>query len=245
LASHTPGKLSWRDCPHRRNRGKNAYELPLTGYRVVSEGFDVVLVSSVAGARLREAIFNSWDKNDPKDASVIMRLLKQGMTQCYWEPLLMQTHDLQELSTTYHHIARAPTRLQHVLLTHYLTLYWPEIKRFWLPQRNEWVIRFLLGFPTPRSVTQLSLEAFANVVSPLIGRLARCSIALPMREGSPAVATFRMQLERYLQLCKTRNELEEQADALLGSSADYQQLKSLPGVGPIIALVILVRKLAK
>ena len=52
------------------------------GYRLVSEGFDVVLVSSVAGPRLREAIFNSWDKNDPKDASVIMRLLKQGMTQC-------------------------------------------------------------------------------------------------------------------------------------------------------------------
>jgi transposase len=222
------------------------------GYRLVSEGFDVVLVSSVAGARLREAIFNSWDKNDPKDASVIMRLLKQGMTQRYCEPLLMQTHDLQELSKTYHHIARARTRLQHVLLTHYLTLYWPEIERFWLPQRNEWLIRFLLRFPTPRFVTQLSLEAFADVVSPLIGRrvhkqakiqeiyaLARCSIALPMREDSPAVATFRMQLERYLQLCKTRNELEEQADALLGSRADYQQLKSLPGVGSIIALVIL------
>ena len=44
-------------------------------FRLVSEGFDVVLVSSVAGARLREAVFNSWDKNDPKDAQVIMRLL--------------------------------------------------------------------------------------------------------------------------------------------------------------------------
>jgi transposase len=52
-------------------------------YRLVSEGFDLVLVSSVAGARLREAVFNSWDKNDPKDAQVIMRLLKQGMTQRY------------------------------------------------------------------------------------------------------------------------------------------------------------------
>jgi transposase len=42
-------------------------------YRLISEGFDLVLVSSVAGARLREAVFNSWDKNDPKDAQVIMR----------------------------------------------------------------------------------------------------------------------------------------------------------------------------
>jgi transposase len=86
-------------------------------YRLVSEGFDLVLVSSVAAARLREAVFNSWDKNDPKDAQVIMRLLKQGMTQRYCDPIVMRTHDLQELSKTYLHISRARTRLQHVLLT--------------------------------------------------------------------------------------------------------------------------------
>ena len=56
------------------------------GYRLVSEGFDVVLVSSVAGARMREAIFNSWDKNDPKDAEVILRLLQQGMTHALLRP---------------------------------------------------------------------------------------------------------------------------------------------------------------
>ena len=35
-------------------------------YRLLREGFPVVSVSSVAGARYREAMFNSWDKNDPK-----------------------------------------------------------------------------------------------------------------------------------------------------------------------------------
>lgn len=52
-------------------------------YRLLSEGFEVVLVSSVAGARLREAVFNSWDKNDPKDAQVIMRLLKRGIPRSH------------------------------------------------------------------------------------------------------------------------------------------------------------------
>ena len=33
-------------------------------YRLLREGFPVVSVSSVAGARYREAMFNSWDKND-------------------------------------------------------------------------------------------------------------------------------------------------------------------------------------
>ena len=221
-------------------------------YRLVSEGFDLVLVSSVAGARLREAVFNSWDKNDPKDAGVILRLLKQGMTQRYCDPLLMQTHDLQELSKTYHHIARARTRLQHILITHYLTLYWPEIERFWSTQRNEWFIRFLLRFPTPRSVTAMTPSQFVEVMWPLIGRrvnkaakieeiygLAAGSIALPIPEDSPAVGTFRLQLERYLQLCEARQSLEVQADTLLSARPDYQRLRTLPGVGPIIALVIL------
>jgi transposase len=221
-------------------------------YRLISEGFDLVLVSSVAGARLREAVFNSWDKNDPKDAQIILRLLKQGMTQRYCDPLVMRTHDLQELSKTYHHISRARTQLQHVLITHYLTLYFPEIERFWSTQRNEWFIRLLLQFPTPASIAQLSVEEFRERIWKSMGRrvhkqakiqeihtLAVDSIALPIAIDSPAVTTFRMQLERYLQLCEARTALERQADALLASNADYQHLRTVPGIGPIIALVIL------
>jgi|SRR5665213_829122 len=221
-------------------------------FRLVSEGFDLVLVSSVAGARLREALFNSWDKNDPKDAQVIMRLLKQGMTQRYCDPVVMKTHDLQELSKTYLHISRARTRLQHVLLTHYLTLYFPEMERFWTTQRNEWFIRLLLQFPTPASITAISLSQFREAIWKSMGRrvhkeakiteiyaLAAHSIALPMLDGCPAITTFRLQLERYLQLSETRTALAAQTDALLGDNSDYQCLKTVPGVGAVIALVIL------
>jgi transposase len=221
-------------------------------FRLVSEGFDVVLVSSVAGARLREAVFNSWDKNDPKDAQIIMRLLKQGMTQRYHDPLVMQIHDLQELSKTYLHISRARTRLQHVLLTHYLTLYFPEIERFWSGQRNEWFIRLLLHFPTPASIAAVSVEEFREAIWKSMGRrvhkeakiaeihaLAVRSIALPILVGSPAVSAFRVQLERYLQLSEARKALEEQADGLLAERLDYQHLRSIPGVGTIVALIVL------
>jgi transposase len=174
------------------------------------------------------------------------------MTQRYCDPLLMQTHDLQELSKTFHHIARARTRLQHLLLTHYLTLYFPEIERFWSTQRNEWFIRFLLRFPTPRSIGTMEFEEFRQAVWTLMGRrgnkqakieeiyaLAAGSIALPIAEGSPAVTTFRLQLERYLQLCEVRAGLEAQAHALLSARSDYQRLGTVPGIGPIIALVVL------
>lgn len=219
---------------------------------LLKQGFDVVFVSSLAGARLREATFNSWDKNDPKDAQVILRLLKLGMTQRYCDPLLAQTHDLQELSKTYHHIACVRARLQHLLVTHYLTLYFPEFERFWVTQRNEWFIKFLIRFPTPESIRKLDFQPFREIVSELMGRrvhkdakiaeiysLAERSIALPVPEHSLAVTTFQLQLERYLQLDLAKRQLEAQSEQLLRDRPDYQRLRSVPGIGPIIALIIL------
>jgi transposase len=138
------------------------------------------------------------------------------------------------------------------LLTHYLTLYFPEIERFWTTQRNEWFIRLLLQFPTPASITAIGLTRFREAIWKPMGRrvhkeakiaeiyaLAEQSIALPMLDSSPAVTTFRLQLERYLQLSEARTAIESQADTLLADSADFQRLKTVPGIGAVIALVIL------
>lgn len=221
-------------------------------YRLLTEGFEVVLVSSVAGARMREAVYNSWDKNDPKDASVILRLMQQGLILRYCDPVHYQTHDLQELAKTYQHIGLARSRLQHALLNHYLTLYWPELERFWSSQHNDWFIRLLLRFPVPTAVTALPLPDFIAAAWTLVGRrvhkqakleeiydLASHSIGLPIGEDSPAVGTFRLQLQRYLTLNEERQRLEIDAHTFLAERADYRHLRTLPGVGPIIALVIL------
>src|SRR5579871_5957102 len=37
-----------------------------------AEGFEIVTVSAVALARIREARFGTWDKHDPKDAQLIL-----------------------------------------------------------------------------------------------------------------------------------------------------------------------------
>ena len=55
-------------------------------YRLLSAGFELRLVSSVALARTREALHNGWDKNDPKDAQVILHMLRIGATQRYVDP---------------------------------------------------------------------------------------------------------------------------------------------------------------
>lgn len=74
-------------------------------------GFDLKLVSSVALARTREALHNSWDKNDPKDAQVILRMLEIGVVQVFHDPLVAGTCDIQELSKTYEMVARSKTEL--------------------------------------------------------------------------------------------------------------------------------------
>ncbi len=145
------------------------YHRPLA-HRLLSEGFEVYLVSSVAAARFREAMYNSWDKNDPKDTAVILELLKQGKVLYYHDPVVARVHDLKEISKTYVQVTRARTRLQHSILTHHLPLYWPEFGRYWHSSRADWFARFHLRFPVPEEVRRLDQETFIQEAWPLVGR---------------------------------------------------------------------------
>ena len=227
------------------------YHRPLA-HRLVTEGLDVCLVSSLAAARYREATFNSWDKNDPKDAGVLLDLLKQGRTLCYYDPMEAGIHDLQELSKTYMQTALARTRLHHSLLTHYLPLYWPEFERYWRSSRADWIVHFLLQFPIPAAVRLLDRETFVKKAWSLVGRkghkqvwleelyeLSHRTIGLPVALESVTVKTFRLQLKRYLSLIQLRDQLEYLAEQTLGSHSDFTLLKTIPGIGPVLALVIL------
>ena len=86
----------------------NAFEAtgdyhPTIAWRLIEPGFRVHLVSPVALARTREALHNSWDKNDPKDAQVMLSL---GNVQRYYDPLDNGHSDWQELSKTHEAIKK-------------------------------------------------------------------------------------------------------------------------------------------
>lgn len=53
------------------------------------------------------------------------------------------------------------------------------------------------------------------------------------------MATFRLLLAEHQELCRKRAKLEETAHELLKERLDYQILRSVPGIGPIIALTVL------
>ena len=227
------------------------YHRPIA-WRLLQAGFDVRLVSSLALARTREALHNGWDKNDPKDAQVILHLLAIGSSQRYHNPLAAGINDVQELSKTHEAISRSKTEILHRILTHYLPLYFPEADRFRQNSRSDWFFAFLDRFPTPGSITALSKEAFIAAAWDVVGRkvakevllgdiyeTASASIGLPIPLEAPSIRMFRLVIAEARSLIRQRNEIEKLADELLRDSEDYNRLRKIPGVGPINALTIL------
>ncbi len=221
-------------------------------HRLLSAGFELRLISSVALARTGEALHNGWDKNDSKDAQVILHMLRIGATQRYVDPLAAGINDLQEMSKTHEAISKAKTQTWHRILTHYLPLYFPEIERFAGNSRSDWFLALLERFPTPTSMTALSQEAFTREAWSLVGRkvskarlindiyeTACASVALPIGEDSVSIAMFRMVIAQARSLIRQRDEIERTAHALLSENRDYQLLRMIPGIGPINALTIL------
>lgn len=215
-------------------------------------GFELKLVSSVALARTREALNNSWDKNDPKDAQVILHMLQIGLVQFFHDPLVFGTNDIQELSKTHDIVSKSKTELWHRILTHYLPLYFPEAERFHRSSRTDWFLAFLEMFPSPYFITAMTKEQFTKVAWQVVGRkvskthllsdiyeTAKASVALPVSEESDAIRMFCLVLREGRSLIRQRNEIEARAVELLSERRDYQLLTSIPGIGPINALTIL------
>ena len=93
-------------------------------------GFELRLISSLSVARTRDALYNSWDKNAPKDTQVLLHLLKTRVTQRYHDPLVHAVNDLQEFTQTHYQISLRKVLVQHSIMTHYLPLYFPEADRY-------------------------------------------------------------------------------------------------------------------
>jgi len=139
-------------------------------FHLGAAGFEIKLVSSVALARTREALHNSWDKNDPKDAQVILHMMQIGNEQFYHDPLMQGTNDIQELSKTHDIISKSKTELWHRVLTHYLPLYFPEADRFHRSSRSDWFLAFLERYPSPHFIASMGKEAFIADAWETVGR---------------------------------------------------------------------------
>ena len=227
------------------------YHRALT-WHLSNAGFETKLISSVALARTREALHNSWDKNDPKDAQVILHMMRIGAEQFYHDPLVHGTNDIQELSKTHDMVSKAKTELWHRILTHYLPLYFPEADRFHRSSRSDWFFAFLEQFPSPHIISAMDKDEFIKAAWDVVGRkvgkerllsdiyaTSSSSVGLPVNADSDAITMFKMVLAEGRSLIAQRNTIEARAVELLKDNSDYQLLTTIPGIGPINALTIL------
>jgi transposase len=249
LAAHLRGLL--KSCVMVGFEATGNYHRPLA-YFLHQQGFELRLIPTPALARTREAMHNSWDKNDPKDAQVILHLLKTGLAQTWHDPLVNGINDVQELSKTHFQITLARVRVWHTLRNHYFALYFPEIDRFVRSNHSLWMVRLLASFPTPLSITALSEAEFQMQAWNLVGRkvnkrallaeiyaAAQQSAGVPLALDSAAVTMFRLMLEQYLTLDQLRERIAEPAAILLADHPDSSRLMTVPGIGPANALTIL------
>ena len=227
------------------------YHRPLA-YYLQKKGFKVYLISSLALARTREAIHNSWDKNDPKDAQVMVHLLKTGIKQRYYDTFLNGFQDVEELSKTHYQVSLAKMKIQHSLLTHYLPLYFPEADKYFCSTRAAWFSKVLYHLPSPHHISKMGQDEFVKEAWDLVGRkvckeeflkdfynTAKESIGLPVDKDSCALEMFKRTLKQHHDLCVKRQELEDLAHQKLKDDRVYQILRTVPGIGPILALTII------
>ena len=209
------------------------YHRPLA-YYLGQCGFELRLISSLAVARTCDALYNSWDKNDPKDTQVVLHLLKPGVFPRYHDPLVHCTNDLQELAQMHDQISLQKVQVQHSIMTHYLPLYFPEAERYYTNSRAQWFTQVLHRFPCPAAITRYSPEAFEHEAWTVVGRTvnkrgfladlyttAAHSIGLAVAEDSEAIQMFRVMLAEHQHLCAIRSMIEHQADQVLQSYPDY------------------------
>ncbi len=123
-------------------------------------GFEIKLVSSVGRARTREALHNSWDQSDPKDARVILHMLEFGAMQFSHGPIVVGTVDVQETSKTHEIVSQSNTELWHRILTHYLLLYFPEAEKFHRRLQTDWFLAFMEKYPSPHMISAMRRKAF-------------------------------------------------------------------------------------
>jgi transposase len=161
-------------------------------------------------------------------------------------------NDLQELSNTYERITFRKTQLQHSILNHYLPLYFPEAEKYSCSTRAKWFAEFFYVFPCPTAITCYAQEEFIEKAWKLVGRkvdknnwlidvyyTAKNSVGLPVDKDSKSMDMFRIILSDFAGICRQRAEIEDLADKHLSHNEDYVRLKTVPGIGPIIALTIL------
>ena len=224
------------------------YHKPLLAY-LIDLGECVVQVSNVAVQRNRELLDGRWDKNDVADTANVADLVGQGRVLFPDAP----EAPLRELRN----LVRARVRLkkrEHAvrmrIRNHLVVQFFPELERaYGQGIADQVVLQVVRHALDPREVAQMGFDAFWNRVAlprwnvrqetklRQVWEAAKTSIGCPVDEAvrweAPRVVEELERLRAHLV------EVEKRLRESLRQFLEAQSLLSIPGVGVVVAAMVL------
>jgi len=222
------------------------YHKPLAQW-LMDQEYMVVLVTGKSVKENRQLLDGRWDKNDTKDSANIADLVSQGKCQFFANPGKMTTC-LRDLLSLRKRLKRQEHSLRMRIRNSLLSKHFPEMDRYWgsCLRENLAIIRWCLD---PRKIAAMPLKEFIRIVTSTdrglrqvnrlqsIHQAAADSIGLPVTEVTRFEA--RLLVDELEQVCERIVQLQEQVKTLCNGSLHYKLLRTIPGVGPFIAAVVL------
>ena len=222
------------------------YHKPLARWLIL-HNHQLVMVSGKAVKENRQLLDGRWDKNDPKDSANVADLISQGKCQFFANPGKMVT-DLRDLLSLRKRLKRQEHSLRMRIRNSLLSKHFPEMDRYWgsCLQENLAIIKWCLD---PYKIAAMPFAEFMRMVTrkdrglrqvkrlQAIHQAAANSVGLAVTEATRFEA--RHLVEELEQVCERIAQLQEEIKMICNRSSHYKLLRTIPGVGPFIAAVIL------
>ncbi len=223
------------------------YQRPLEDFLWAS-GYHVVSVSNLASARNRQTIELSWDKSDILDAEAIADLLCQGKF-LYHPRRAGLLEDVRRFLRYRGKLMREEVRCLVRVKNSILPVVFPELEGEFSRLDGDLALRLLEQGPFPREIVSQTLDTFLDRFRGFRGpfpkkKLTRLYELAQESIGSErGLAGYRVQLSDLVQdirQFKVRlSAVEKQIQEALGADKAFENLQSIPGVGPMVAATLL------
>ena len=224
------------------------YHKPLLE-NLLQRGETAVLVSNVAVARNRELLDGRWDKNDTADSANVTDLVAQA--RCLFADAPgAQLRELRHLVSARVRYKKAEHALRMRIRNHVVAQFFPELDHaYGQGGLDTIVLAVIRNGVDPRQIARMEFEAFWNrIAAPRWGKVQEPRVRAVWEDAKVSIGCVMDDAVRW-----EAPHLVEQLDGLRTDLRDlelrmhtaaqrmpgYRCVTSIPGVGPVLAAMIL------
>ena len=214
---------------------------------LIRNGYDVVLVSSLATKRNRELLDGRWDKNDKKDAANIADLISQGKCLYYDYPC-QSMKSIRSLLSLKRKLMKQKHAQKMRIRSNIIAPYFPEMDVY-MTHIEDACLAAINVCLDPKKLSEIDYSLFFKWVTSTsvclkqqkrirdLCEVAKHSIGCEVTDAAQFEACLMVEsLRRTKTLLET---IEKKLKKERSKFTDYEYLLSIPGFGPTIATMML------